>query len=295
MKDSAATGQLHSPREAFEAAWERAAGDRPNAEVKKFSACGTTVVCMHAPWHDDPNPRVYLETGFSFLAMVRPFALPYRCVLLPRSSFGDRIDWRLSSRDIADWIKWANQIGHIVTFSTFKSGAGFPMMMHAQSFSASLGPELDWSDVLRSVANTTVIAFGEMPHYGSIEISSVSQYLGPALKIAGEDSDEALNQVANKVYELALNYDNLKACNLVVVPSRGQASLVLFIPRRRDGMSIFGDTRWQIAAIEFAGILLCRDRLLFESLTCEIIESIFEHIRISDGDRHQIKSIVDAF
>jgi hypothetical protein len=140
-----------------------------------------------------------------------------------------------------------------------------------------------------------VIPYGTMPRFRECQISVLQNYPAWGIRVTGVNTNDSFEQVAQKVFELALNYDNLKAFNLVILPRRELVGDVLFFPRRRDGKAVYGDERWQIAGLEFAGVLLCREEDKFDSMDASLIKKVFQSICTTEHEISECLSLLDTF
>jgi hypothetical protein len=286
-------GNLIGTKADYERIWDGVGNDFPEMETKTVTIDEASFLCVHAPWFPDKEPRVCIQTGLSFLAGVRLAVIHYRFVLQPINSLTVK-RWEIQHHDILDWVCWAKQMNYIVTFSTLKSGAGYPLGIHAQSI-----PYLSYltnhpMSFLPNISRKTIVPFETMPRFLKIQISLLEKYPAPALCLESDDSPEGLLQITEKAYELALNYDQLKAFNLAIIPSSATPQ-IYFFPRRRDGHAIFGNSRWQVAGLEFAGILLCREKDKFEKMDKPVIRELFDTIAINREEFDRLQHLVSSF
>lgn len=286
-------GNIIGTKADYEKIWDGVGHGFPEIETRTVPIDQASFLCLHAPWFPDKEPRVYIQTGLSFLACVRLAAIHYRFVLQPLNSISVK-RWEVEYQDIQDWICWAKHMDYIVTLSTLKSGAGYPLGIHAQSFPYLSYLNCHPMSFLPDVPKEILVPFQIMPRFRKIQISFLNKYLAPALCLESDDSPEGLTQIAEKTYELALNYDQLKAFNLVIIPS-SYSLQVYFFPRRRDGHAIFGNSRWQVAGLEFAGILLCREKEKFEKINESIIRELFSKISINTDEIDILQNLVFSF
>jgi hypothetical protein len=279
-------------RQQIEATWDRIAADFPVLPEKEICVNDVVFRVVHAPWTPDREPKVYIKTGLNFLAWARIAGVRYRFVLQPLDTLGGGKRWEIRYGDIVDWIIWANHMFQMVTLSTMKSGAGFPLDVHGQSVPFIRSKT---GSALADVGGKVLAQYEEMPRFRELEIRLLDKYPALGIRIIGKDTIESLHQVAEKTYELAVNYDNLKAFNLVILPGHGYRGDVVFFPRRKDGRSIYGEERWQIAGLEFAGLLLCREEEKFARMNAEMVAKVFESVRISRTEMEEVISLLHTF
>ena len=289
-------------REVFRDAWERIAGDDfVPFDMRPIEVDGHLFQAILAPRVDKKRKHqvfdkllIQIDTNLSFFAAPRLIGFPQRCVLLPKDTLGSSKRWALHEKDVEDWVRWANGMNHIVTMSTFKSGAGVPFSLHAQCIPLQLEDGTRLS-ALSDAPSRPLVPFGEMPFFQNIKISSILGYPIGILKIEGKDSLQGLGEVSRKVFELAVNYDDSKSFNLVILPAKGLASEVLFIPRRKDGMCIYGPNRWQIGALEVSGLMASKTAEEYESLDAGKIKHILRKTCIDSSHFESFEKLTRTF
>jgi hypothetical protein len=274
--------------------------DFQEPEIRLIDVDGIPFRALLLPRSKDFGPKVYLKTGLSFFAWPRIAGYRYRWVLIPADNLADNSRekrWTPTIEDITDWIRWSNTMEHNVSLSTFKSGAGVPWGIHAQSIPLFLekGEERIKLTSLQDVEPETIIETGQMPWFKDIRISVLKGYPARGLKIEGSDSADSLEQCARKTWETALNYDNFKAFNLVILPSPGQASQVYFFPRRRDGVATWGKDRWQIAGMEMSGMMPGKSNEGFRSIDPETIKQVFRRTCLDDQEFRDFLKLLETF
>jgi hypothetical protein len=260
----------------IEAIWDKFAGERfSEPELKRLNLDGISFIIPYLPEQSNIEPqKEYIQTGLNFCALPRIAGYKYRFVLVPLDNINRSSRWEVCYQDIFDWILWANHMNHIVTMSTFKSGAGVPFSIHAQSIPFYTSNNVCLT-ALADIKTEVLIDFNRMPFFKDLQIRKTVDYPANGLKFTGADSVTGLEQVAKKTFELALNYDGLKTFNLVIIPSKGLSSSLFFFPRRKDGNCIYGPNRWQIAAMELNGLLPIRTKNEFDSINITTITDIF--------------------
>lgn len=282
---------------AIEVAWDKLVPRNFSSPTyKAIDVDGATFQAVLVPPAADIRPKVYIETGLSFLVWPRFAGMRYRFVLIPADYFVEPARWELSIQDIEDWILWSNHMGYIVSMSTFKSGAGVPFLLHAQSIPVCNDDQTVLT-ALQGVSAEQLIAYGEMPFFQDICISTLPGYPIPCIKIQGKNSEDGLQQVAKKVFEIALNYDHLKSFNLIITPSPDLSSCVYFFPRRKDGTAIYasGKNRWQIGALEVNGLMLTKSEEAFERMSEAKIKEIFQKTCPSRNDFELFLRLINTF
>ena len=250
---------------------------------------------LHLPVGDDPSP-VRIHLGFSLYGKPRFAAYRYRLVLLPEDIVGGSTRWQITRADIARFVKWARHGKHVITFSTLKSGASFPLSLHAQSFPIIQKETKTPLTSLVGVATDVCIRAGEMPGFTSLEIATLRDYPIPGLKLTGEEQE-----IVDKAYELALNYNELKAFNMVILPDSVDAGTdklsVFFFPRRRDGRATFHfhDNRWQIAALEVNGLLQAKSPEALAAIDEATIVDLFNRTGLNDQEFNEFLRLLETF
>jgi hypothetical protein len=252
---------------------------------------------LHLPRRDVPS-RITICLGFSLYGRPRFAAYRYRLVLLPEDILGGNTRWQITRADIASFVKWARHMKHVVTFSTLKSGASFPLSLHAQSF--PMFQKETALTALAGIATDVHVGNNEMPHFPSLEIATLRDYPLHGIKITSTDTNGSSEEMVDKTYELALNYDALKAFNIVILPEStdvaGRLSL-FFFPRRRDGRAIFrfhGD-RWQIAALEANGLLQAKTVKALTDIKEETIADMFNRTGLNDHEFKDFLRMLETF
>ena len=123
-----------SPQQ-FTSLWDKLAkGVFTEAEVRTIDINGIAIKVLLVPRNEKYKPIVYLPTLYPFYACPRFSAYKHRFALIPVDILGGASRWEVKPSDIAGYINWAVDMNHVVTFSTFKSGASMPFNLHAQSF-----------------------------------------------------------------------------------------------------------------------------------------------------------------
>jgi len=180
--------------------------------------------------------------------------------------------------------------------STFKSGASVPFDLHAQSFPLWRDSDTRLSALPDVDARSEVLVeIGMMPRFRNIQVARLRDYPIQGLRLTYQDSEDGLTEVSRKIFELALNYDNLKAFNVVIVPSRDATPSVYFFPRRKDGVAIYGVRRWQIAALEANGLLQAKDAQEANSLSMSDVNDIFRETSLSEDEFKEFLRQLQSF
>jgi len=281
-------------KDLLNAAWDKLAGEFAPATLREVDVDGATFHVLFLPLRPELRPHAFLETGLSFYACPRVAAYRYRYVLVPEDSLTGSRRWEIRLQDIVDWLMWAEHMGHIVTFSTLKSGASRPLTIHGQSFPLTNDDGVPHT-ALADAAGDIIVDFGQMPHFGEIRIESMMNYPVRGLRISCQNTPSGRLQAAEKTYELALSYDALKAFNLVILPSDGRAPCIHFFPRRRDGRAAYGPSRWQIAAIEVNGLMQVKNAAAADKLDARTIKDIFQETTLDSGEFADFARLIDAF
>jgi hypothetical protein len=192
-------------------------------------------------------------------------------------------------KDIEDLLFWSAHMQHVITVSTFKSGASHPFTFHAQSFPLQRKSDGICLSALPGLPTTPAIEEGEMPHFTSLRIERLKTYPLRGIRIAGE-----LMEVSKKTYELALNYDDGKAFNLVILPSGPD---MYFFPRKKDGNAIYkiANRRWQIAALEANGLMQAKNQEDAAKIDAAMIDDIFSQTGLSEGEFNNFLNLLNTF
>ncbi len=280
---------------ALEASWDKLVPENfLPPTYKAVEVGGVTFQAVLVPTTADIRPKVYVETGLSFLVWPRFAGMRYRFVLIPADYFVEPARWALNIRDIEDWILWSNHMNHIVGMSTFKSGAGVPFLLHAQSIPVCSDDQTVLT-ALKDISAEQLIGYEEMPFFQDVRMSTVPGYPVHCIKIQGKNSEDGLQQVAKKVFEIALNYDHLKSFNLVILPSAELSACVFFFPRRKDGTVVYGHNRWQIGALEVNGLMLTKSEEGFEKMSSANIKEIFQKTCPNRNDFELFLRLINTF
>lgn len=276
-----------------EVIWDRLAGDDfQQAGLREVKVDGAPFQVLHVLRKEEFVPSVYLPTGLSFYAWPRLAAYKYRCVLVPQENMRQTPRWELHISDISDWAKWSTHMGHVITFSTLKSGASDSLCLHAQSF--PLYQDGVRLSALPGLQTEPLIRFNQMPQFEGLEIHRLTRYPIPGLKIIGNGTPDGQRQVARKLFELALNYDGLKAFNLVLIPCENDVE-AYFFPRRKSGQAIYGPQRWQIAALEVNGLMQAKTAKQRSSISAKQIKLIFREISLNEREFQDFLNILKTF
>jgi hypothetical protein len=278
----------------IESTWDNLASDFLSPQYKVLTVGNVEFYAFLLPRVVEPEFRIYIETGLSFLAWPRSVGFRYRFVLIPRQSLTEYINWQIQPEDIFDWVIWSNCMNYVTTVSTFKSGAGVPFKKHAQSIPALFDREIYLSS-LANLPKELLIDYGQMPFFKEIKISRIKDFPVEGLCIESLNSINGLNQVANKVFELALNYDELKAFNLIILPANQFETKLFFFPRRKDGVATYGASRWQIAGLELNGLLLTKTKNTFDKLNEILVREMFNKTCPSSNEFDLFLKLVDTF
>jgi len=252
---------------------------------------------LYPPNEEVIKHNIYLRTGLSFFAKPRFESYRYRFVLFPADSLAGVARWEIKEQDIRDLIRWSEKMEHVVTVSTFKSGASTPFAFHAQSFPMRRKSDQQCLSALPGAGVTELNTRGSMPHFKSIWIGQLAKYPIRGLKITGELSD-----LCKKTFELALNYDHLKAFNIVILPGQDKhmnssRPAVYFFPRRKDGQAIYqiGRQRWQIAALEVNGLMQAKDEDEAERINAATIKAAFSNTSLNEKEFEDFLKLLDTF
>ncbi len=266
-------------------------------QVKLIELEGNLFRALSLPRGKDKEPKPYIETGLSFMAWPRIAGFRNRFVLKPIDTFIKKERWQVNISDIVDWIIWANSYQYIVTLSTFSSGAGVPWNCHAQSIPECL-PNGEAITPLRSVKKKLIIDYSKienMPWFSGVKISTLVNYPAKGILIEGENSEHSLRESAKKTYEIAVNFDNLKNFNLVILPEKQMGSKIYFFPRRSDGNAIYGRERWQIGAVEMGGILPCKNKEIYDNINSLEVKKIYEDTTPDSSEFEKFLSLLNSF
>lgn len=277
-------------RTEIEETWDLLAGSKfDEAILRQVQVHDATFLALHLPRDESITARLAWRTGLSFLAVPRFAAYRHRLVLLPADVFLGSRRSEVMEKDIEDLMYWSAHMQHIITVSTFKSGASHPFTFHAQSFPLNRASDGICLSALPGLATTPVIEEGEMPHFTSLRIDRLKAYPIRGLRIAGE-----LGEVTRKTYELALNYDHAKAFNLVILPFGPD---LYFFPRPKDGNAIYeiGNRRWQIAALEANGLMQAKKEEDAAKIDAAMIDQIFSQTGLSEGEFNNFLNLFNTF
>lgn len=280
-------------RTEIEDTWELlAAGKFAEADLRDVPVDNAIFKALHLPRDETFKPKLAWRTGLSIVAMPRFAAYCHRLVLLPADVFVGNQRSKISQRDIEDLIIWSGHMQHVITVSTFKSGASHPFTFHAQSFPLRRKKDGWCLSALPGVPTKIEIKKGEMPHFDSVQIEQLSNYPICGLRITGD-----LSEVTKKTYELALNYDDLKAFNLVIVPSDESAPAVYFFPRNKDGNAIYqtANRRWQIAALEVNGLMQAKTETDAAQIDAARIKDIFARAGLPPEEFKTFLNLLNTF
>lgn len=264
-------------------------------EIKVNDACFRV---LYPPSEEVLKHEIYLPTGLAFFAKPRFEACHYRFVLFPAEGLGGLVRWEIKEQDIRDFIRWSENMKHVVTVSTFKSGASMPFALHAQSLPMKRKSDGQCLSALPGVDAKELISKGSMLHFKSLRIDQLSKYPIRGLKITGE-----LSELCKKTYELALSYDHLKAYNIVILPSQDEdytnslSPAVYFFPRRKDGQAIYqmGNQRWQIAALEVNGLMQAKNQDEADRIDAGTIKAIFDKTSLNESEFEDFLKLLDSF
>jgi hypothetical protein len=277
-------------RTEIEETWDTLAGGSfDEAVLRQIRVRDCTFLALHLPRDESFKPRLAWRTGLSFLAVPRFAAYRHRLVLVPADVFISSRRSEITEKDIEDLLCWSAHMQHIVTVSTFKSGASHPFTFHAQSFPLERARDGMCLTALSGLRTTPVIEEGEMPHFTSLRIDSLNAYPLRGIRIAGE-----LMEVSKKTYELALNYDHLKAFNLVILPTGPD---MYFFPRNKNGNAIYriANRRWQIAALEANGLMQAKKEEDAAKIDAAMIDEIFSRTGLSQREFQDFMNLLSTF
>lgn len=277
-------------RTEIEETWDQlAVGKFDEAILRQVRVRDATFLALHLPRDESFKPRLAWRTGISFLAVPRFAAYRHRLVLLPADVFIGSRRSEIMEKDIEDLLCWSAHMQHIVTVSTFKSGASHPFTFHAQSFPLERRSDGICLSALPGLGTAPVIEEGEMPHFTSLRIDRLKAYPLRGIRIAGE-----LMEVSKKTCELALNYDDAKAFNLVILPIGPD---MYFFPRKKDGNAIYkiANRRWQIAALEANGLMQAKKEEDAAKIDAAMIDEIFSQTGLSEGEFNNFLNLVNTF
>jgi hypothetical protein len=278
-------------KETFEHIWDAMApADFVPAELHPVTVGGHVFHKLCLTRGDTPSP-VRIRLDKSMYGMPRFAAYRYRVVLFPKDVLLHGNRWDLHEADILTWLGWARRMQYMVTFSTYKSGASMPHSLHAQSFPLKNHQDIALTALSRA-EGSSIIEPGTMPRFKSLRISVLHDYPLRGLCLTGEDEE-----VANKFFELALCYDNLKALNLVIVPGSNGGLSTFFFPRRRDGTAIYdmNCSRWQIAALEANGLLQAKTTKDLDKIDPTVVRDIFAKTGLSEAEFTEFCKLLQTF
>ena len=134
-----------------------------------------------------------------------------------------------------------------------------------------------------------------MPHFEELQIEALDGYPVRGILIRSHQTDAGRRQAAQKAYELALNYDGMKAFNLVIVPREQDSPSVFVFPRPKEGRAIYGPRRWQIAAVELNGLMQTKDSEEEASIDSDTIKDIFRQTTLSERQFEEFCKGIDTF
>lgn len=281
-------------RQSLESIWDKLAPeDFTRAPLSEVRVGDVRFQKLFLPRGDDPSP-VMIALGFSLYGIPRFAAYRYRLVLIPEDVVAVQNRWDIREMDIQGFISWSRHVRHVITFSTLKSGGSVPLKIHAQSF--PLQSEGGVLSALATVGSELWIPQGVMPRYRSLEIRVLKGYPLRGISITGN-----AEEMASKLFELALNYDHLKTFNLVILPASKQESeaevLAFFFPRRKDGRAIYdlNGNRWQIAALETNGLMQAKSEADLASIDESKIREIFECTGLDETEFDEFLQILETF
>lgn len=281
-------------RHSLESIWDKLApSDFTRASLSEVRVGGVRFQKLFLPRGDDPSP-VMIKLGFSLYGIPRFAAYRYRLVLLPKDVVAGQSRWDIREKDIQGFISWSRHVRHVITFSTLKSGASVPLKIHAQSF--PLESEGGVLSALATARSEIRIPQGVMPRFKSLEIRALQGYPLRGISITGN-----AEELASKLFELALNYDHLKAFNLVILPASKQESeaevRAFFFPRRKDGRAIYNlnGNRWQIAALETNGLMQAKSEADLVTIDESKIRGIFECTGLNETEFDEFLTILETF
>ena len=273
--------------------WDRLAGAefRPSEIARIDTDRSFAYYKIHWVMRPENEFRIpaYFDTGTSMLAQPRFAAYRYRFVLLPKTHLIET-RWQLDSQDVVWMLSWSKTMGHVVTLSTYLSGAGYPGSMHAQSFPLFVKERKVSS--LPDAESECIVKKGAMPGFQSLEVSELIDYPLRGVRLVGDPAD-----IASKVFELALIYHHLTAFNLVILPPTQftDECQVYFFPRRKDGRATYGSSRWQIGAIEANGLMQARTMLEYNELSADRVAEVLGHVSVDEAEFTDFKNLLAAF
>jgi len=283
------------PRQHAQEVWDRLAeGHFTPAPLRPLDVDGFPFKVLHVPRDQEFVPGVYLKTGLPLVAWPRLAAYRHRFVLLPLENLAGGDRWAIHDGDVESWMAWSAHMDHIITFSTFKSGASSPQTLHAQSF-----PKTDASGTvltaLAGVPSDTIVPFGDMPHFEKLEIALLVEYPVRGLRLRVDGTQQGVKQLDRKVCEFALNYDDRKAFNLIIVPQEAGTPVAYFFPRRKDGTAICGAARWQIAGLEVSGLLQVKTEDDLRCVDSRTVRALFDQTSLRADEFASFLKLVDSF
>lgn len=284
-------------KEHVEKVWDRLAGkDFTPATIRCVDVDGCEFKVLYLSRQEDFVPDVYLNTGLSLYVWPRLAAYRYRHILASPDNMGENPRWAMGRPDLASWMKWSAHMGHVVTMSTYKSGASHPAWLHAQSFPLRQeeGGKTIALTALLNAGVKTLVAPGVMPRFKNITIERLVGYPAHGLRLTGDGTEEGDSQVTRKIVELALNYDHFKAFNIVIVPLNGRQA-VHFFPRRRTGRAIYGPARWQIAGLEMNGLMQAKTPEDAASVDAALIRKILRTVSLDDAEFDGFLELLETF
>lgn len=274
-----------------ETTWDvLAAGRFEEAALREVDVHGAPFQVLHLPRDESFKPKLAWRTGLSFVAMPRFAAYRHRVVLLPNDIFLGSGRGRITERDIADLIFWCTHMQHVCTVSTFKSGASHPFMWHAQSFPL-LPAGGTMLTALAGARGSVLLNEGQVPHFETLRIERLDEYPVRGLRITGD-----AKEVMRRIYEVALNYDELKAFNLILLPTAASFEAYLF-PRPKHGRAIYpiANRRWQIAALEVNGLIQAKTADDAAQTDARTIQAILGTASLSEEDFETFLLLLDTF
>jgi len=134
-----------------------------------------------------------------------------------------------------------------------------------------------------------------MPLFQSIEVAQLHHHPLNGLKFTAMKTLQGLDQISNKVFELALNYDHLKAFNLVIVPENTDYYVVYFIPRKKSATTIYGPNRWQVGSFEMNGQLQATSQREADELDEAKVLDMYRATCLDEEEFYEFQKLLHTF
>ena len=281
----------------MESLWNTLAGEQfEESPYRPVQVGGVTMCALYVDRNNEERKYttdLYFDTGLSFVAKPRFLSYRHRFVLVPKDNISGANRWDMRASDVADWIRWSEHMSHTIVTSTFKSGASVPSLLHAQSFGARR--EGQYLSSLVQAQTSVVVPWDIMPLFQEVQIAKLHGYPLNGLKLSAMKTCQGLEQISDKAFELALNYDHLKAFNLVIVPENTDHYTVYFVPRKKSATTIYGLHRWQIGSYEMNGQLQAPSQQEADDLTEAAVLNMYRTTCLDEEEFDEFQRLIHTF